>query len=126
MITVLIAAAISGSYLAIALFAARSMYGRMRTKSIDGYMDRNSNYSPLPETAVKSFNEFDRGPTMVGALAGGLAWPAVIPLVYVVGRLMRWFDETASKSRTELKAEHQVMQARIRELERELHIGEAR
>lgn len=124
MITALIATLSTIAYLTVALFAARGLYGRMRAKSIGADIEHGKTWRADPLAhAVESFNEFDRPFALIAAIAGGLAWPACIPGVYGMAWLLRWFDRTAPKSGAELKLEHDQMQKRIRELERELGIG---
>jgi hypothetical protein len=118
--TVLIAGAGVIAYLVVALLAARGFYGYMRTKSID---DSTSTTKLGVAWAVNTFNEVERGPFALIATISGLAWPVAIPIVLGGARLMRWFDRTAPKSSAELQGEHDQMQRRIQELERELGIG---
>lgn len=123
MITVLIAGAITGAYLAAALFAGRHEYGRQRSCVIDDYVADRKGRS-LDE-AVENFYAREQGLTAVLAVGFGLFWPVAIPLFYGGASTVRWFDQSAPKSDAELDAERHAMQKRIRELERELQVGDS-
>jgi hypothetical protein len=118
-VTALIVAAICAAYLAVALYAARSLYGRIRAHSIDVNRDRYPLSYGTVEAAVKSWDELDRGPVMALAALCALAWPLAAVVVPLGVLAYRFMSSTPILSQSELQARVAERDKRIAELERE-------
>jgi len=102
------------AYLAANLYAARTVYGRLRARAINKWRS-NALYKDKP---VWAFNEFDRGEVIIGSVLAAVFWPVAL----IGWGVARFVTHNPPQSRAELETERDRMAARIRDLESELGI----
>lgn len=107
-------------YLAVSLYGARHLYGRLRARSIDKAAAKTTVLGPMYPDPVAHFKEWDHGEAAVGAILAAVFWPIAL-IGYAI---YRFVTTNPALSRTELTAERDAMAQRIRDLERELGIKE--